>query len=95
MIDDIKLYRNTSNNIDTYGSQDVDVDRKNAMNIIHGADLSSDPTSVLDWKCFSRNFVSNGQKSIPYMLIQPVSIWDEMDTSKLAYLNRIVISGTK
>ena len=71
------------------------VNRKNAMNIIHDADLSSDPNSILDWKYFSRNFVPSGQKSIPYMLIQPVSIWDEMDTSKLAYLNRIVNSWTK
>ena len=43
------------------------------------ANLSDD--SYLSW-----NNLPTGFKSKPYLLIQPVSIWDEINAGKLSYL---------
>ena len=55
--------------------------------IISSADLSDEPSLEVDGSHFSRKILPLGFKYLPYLVIRPVSAWDEMESSKLPHLN--------
>ena len=78
-------YENSSNAIKEDTARNVDEIPKKPETTFSTANLSNDSLVKADRSYFSWNNLPSGFKSKPYLLIQPVSIWDEMNTGKLSY----------
>ena len=82
-----------SNEIDSYPKAiehdragNVDKTPKKPETTFSTANSSDDSLVQGDMSYFSWNQLPSGFKDKPYLLIQPVSIWDEINAGKLAYL---------
>ena len=80
------LYLNNSNAIKNDRAANVDKIPMKPETAFSTANVSDDSLVKVDGSYLSLNNLPTGFKSKPYLLIQPVSIWDEINDGKLSYL---------
>ena len=86
MSNETDSYQNSSNNIENNRARNPDKTSKAHETVFSTVNLSDDSFVKDDGPYLSLNNLPSGFKSKPYLLIQPVSIWDEINNGKLSYL---------